>query len=1318
MGNTFWCGQPAIQAALNDGSLLAAASSGPVSPQVQAGVSQGILPVRGSGPPVAVVYGVLGSPETSSVWHDVVALLKDGVAFGHASPADSVPDQQTLGGYGVELHIKSTEYKVVDEDASSGGEDAQDDPDASSAPRPPVAGIHFSVLAARVPGAEKSLVALESQLAEEETVKPLKKWQVRDLGLRAADMIVSAEDPLAVMNRLAHAFPVMAHVVARRPAISPKLRSELSSTARNAGGSGVSRLAINGRAFPLEQGNPFDLYTLVAEESGFAQQIQALGLTPQATGELLSLVDNPSGGGGGDDAIRVRVDAARHIAYLNNLARDPMYQAWPKSLAVLTKPTQGFHRVRKNVVTAIYAADLASPKALGTIYQLAQFHNAKAPLRFGLLPILSDSSSHATTAVTKAFLSIRSEVSSKAAWGFLTSLAVAARGQQPTDAMIEGVLSQVDGYESDLDSVPSLDADPEVSEEFEALHQYVSDLGIPGDSLIVNTFVLDTNGPLQSVLATSLQQELARLGRKVADKSLAAETNVFKYVNAEEGVMSAFSTLVLPTAESPLTISPLPKDACARVGKDNWVYGSPSGPEEKYTLTVLVAGLANDPSVTCVFDTLQSSIEGSGAHPDTRLGILDPRGSDGLSWASDDVVVSINGRVIRVPPSAACTSFSSADVALALRMERESRVKSLLASNSITAALDQAANGAATEWSDEFALAASIVFADARRTPGGIASLFDTDADDAATSESLVVLGSPSSAGAGWLSVRSVIDPLSEEALTFVPLVKSLIESFDAQVLVRMNPVSGLESVPLQKFYGYALNPSLAFDKQSGVRVKTGVVFSGLPTEHLLTLGVVSPEAWLVEPVVAVHDLDNLRLEDLRAGESVEAVYELDALLVEGRAYQVEPIEPPTGLELVLREGTEDGSIAQDTVVMANLGYFQLKAGPGLWNLGLKPERRSEELYAMLNVTDFSLLNRNTDPGAVASAALDNGVGRAVAVTSFAGASINLSVAKKAGKEDETLLGGDSGSGGDVISSMWSSLTGSGGGGEPDGGVINVFSVASGHLYERFLKVMIKSVLANTESKVKFWFIRNFLSPSFKDFIPRYAEAAGFEYELVTYKWPRWLNGQTEKQRLIWGYKILFLDVIFPLDLDKVIFVDADQIVRADMKELVEMDLQGAPYGFTPFCDSNQETEGFRFWKQGYWASHLRGKPYHISALFVIDLRKFRSMSAGDALRGTYQSLSQDPNSLSNLDQDLPNYLQHQVPIFSLPQPWLWCQAWCAADTLDSAKTIDLCNNPLTKVPKLVNAKRFDEWVQYDEEVKAIEDGREHHQQQQQHDEL
>ena len=37
------------------------------------------------------------------------------------------------------------------------------------------------------------------------------------------------------------------------------------------------------------------------------------------------------------------------------------------------------------------------------------------------------------------------------------------------------------------------------------------------------------------------------------------------------------------------------------------------------------------------------------------------------------------------------------------------------------------------------------------------------------------------------------------------------------------------------------------------------------------------------------------------------------------------------------------------------------------------------------------------------------------------------------------------------------------------------------------------------------------------------AKEYGFKYELVQYKWPRWLNQQTEKQRIMWGWVPLAL---------------------------------------------------------------------------------------------------------------------------------------------------------------------------------------------------
>ncbi|ETO27492.1 UDP-glucose ceramide glucosyltransferase-like 1 isoform 2 [Reticulomyxa filosa] len=269
---------------------------------------------------------------------------------------------------------------------------------------------------------------------------------------------------------------------------------------------------------------------------------------------------------------------------------------------------------------------------------------------------------------------------------------------------------------------------------------------------------------------------------------------------------------------------------------------------------------------------------------------------------------------------------------------------------------------------------------------------------------------------------------------------------------------------------------------------------------------------------------------------------------------------------------------------------------------------------------------------------------------------------------------------------------------------------------------MMITTLRNTKAgHVKFWFFGQFLSPRFKQFIPEFEKKYNCSIELMDYRWPEWLRAQTEKQRIIWAYKILFLDVLFPIDLERVIFVDADQIVRSDVLELWDMDLEGKPYGYTPFCDSNSAVEGFRFWKQGYWLNHLQGKSYHISALYVVDLNTFRRMRAGDSLRVVYEQLSADPNSLVCVLFLMPmsfivddffffkknNFKTHpgkfgprSTQLCSTHGSDIFTTARMALD----AKTIDLCNNPLTKEPKLEKAKRLiTEWEQVDKEATDFE---------------
>lgn len=666
---------------------------------------------------------------------------------------------------------------------------------------------------------------------------------------------------------------------------------------------------------------------------------------------------------------------------------------------------------------------------------------------------------------------------------------------------------------------------------------------------------------------------------------------------------------------------------------------------------------------------------------------LQPLARD-LGFAPGKTGVVVNGRAVHIPDGSA---LDSEDVNLLLAYERTRRIMP------VAKAVDDLAFGAKFSEPLEFAkltsLAALSTISD---VPEG---MFESSSDIrlnlfgkwTASPSVLTVSNSEDPT----INIVVSIDPTSELAQKWLPILKVVSELAGVQLKIFLNPQDKINELPIKRFYRFVLDPKPSFAADGSLAQPTAS-FSGVPLEALLTLGMDVPSSWLVAPKDSVYDLDNIKLSAVKNG-NVDAIYALEHILIEGHSRDLTDRSPPRGVQLNL--GTEENLEYADTIIMANLGYFQFKTQPGLWKISLKPGR-SQQIFNLDSVGSLGYSPKVGD---------DN---TEVALLSFQGKTLFPRLSRKKGQEQEDVLetGPKPGSAMDYVSKGLSFASGilsnvgvSTGARANEHADINIFSVASGHLYERMLNIMMVSVMKNTNHSVKFWFIEQFLSPSFKSFLPHLAAEYGFTYEMVTFKWPHWLRAQREKQREIWGYKILFLDVLFPLSLDKVIFVDADQIVRTDMHDLVTLDLDNAPYAFTPMCDSRTEMEGFRFWNQGYWKTFLRGKPYHISALYVVDLNRFRALAAGDRLRGQYQMLSADPNSLSNLDQDLPNHMQHNLPIKSLPQEWLWCETWCSDEALGVARTIDLCNNPQTKEPKLERARRqVPEWGVYDGEIAAL----------------
>lgn len=513
------------------------------------------------------------------------------------------------------------------------------------------------------------------------------------------------------------------------------------------------------------------------------------------------------------------------------------------------------------------------------------------------------------------------------------------------------------------------------------------------------------------------------------------------------------------------------------------------------------------------------------------------------------------------------------------------------------------------------------------------------------------------------VEVLVIADPGEEYSQPLVEMVEPLLSFDDVDVRILLHTAIENEASLPQSSYG-ALHPVIKpkFKEGRHQPESSSILLVGLKGLSG-RFSIDTPFSWHVVQYKSSEDLD---IQNVSTSKSQWAVFQLKNLLVDGYVKDIGTGSSPHNALLEISRN----KFAQDTSILGALGYFQFRVLPGHYNLCSKSARNS---YGLLSASkDFNSSREVLDEIPIQVYSLHgNHLSVRLQLTTY-----TPKHAKKAGLREVRYFDAD----------------------------IDIFTIASGDQYERLVSIMFASVVAHTRKVPKFWLLEEFLSAKFKLNLPVLAAKLGFKYEFVSYKWPIWLRSQHLVRRTVWGYKILFLDVLFPQDLTRVIFIDADQVLRADLMELMAVDLEGAPYGFTPMCESRQDMAGFHFWKEGYWAKLLQDDlKYHISAMFVVDLNEFKKRRVGDILRSHYQRLSSDPSSLLNLDQDLPNNLQRHVPIHSLPKEWLWCPTWCAEEELVTAKAIDLCDDPSSNENKIDRARRvIKEWNDYDRKLELI----------------
>ncbi|XP_078118090.1 UDP-glucose:glycoprotein glucosyltransferase 2 isoform X1 [Sander vitreus] len=1320
--------------------------------------------------PVVILYAEIGTKKFTSFHKVLSEKAGEGTLIYvlRHFVANPKPQKMLLSGYGVELAIKSTEYKAVDDTKVKDSKaviNAEDDNNDE------VQGFIFGTLKKLHPELQEQLVELRKHLLEStDDMVPLKVWEMQDLSVQAAARIMSVPkfDALKLLQDLSQNFPSKARSLTR-VAVKQEMRKEIVENQKRLSETigvhpGDGELFINGLHIDLDIHNPFSILEILRGEARVLEGLHNLDIKGEHQGKLLRLPVNAV-----DDSYALDI---RHpaIMWINDIENDPVYRSWPTGVQELLRATFPgvIRQIRRNFFNLVLILDPIQEESVELVKLAELFYKHKIPLRIGFVFVVNtkdeiDGFSDAGVGFYRLLNYIADEYDLSQALMSVVSLYNKVDAGKTLSADTISAYLKRKFPKANAERILGIESEYDDKRKHGALFYKKSGLGALPLALFNGVPLSpDEMDPdeLETIILQRIMDTTTAFQRAVFMGQVTDGLDVVDYLMEQASVVPRMNPLILSTDRKYLDFTAHPvvddwedatmfsyydsRDKTAVMAK-RMKYFTNSDEDGMSAVTVWIAG---DFEKVSGRKLLFNALKHMKASPGVRVGVIDnPSGKPSEDntvlyraiWASlltqkNKAAAEFVQKLLKEESSQLLQQGTKMKDLLIQGMDRDSFEKkfntlevdfirsqqlfcqdvlklspghqAVISNGRILGPFDEQEEFTVEDFHllEKITLSSSAEKVKAKVKLMGMKPKHASDlvmkVDALLTAapkgevrrdvhfikDSHSVLHLSPRENEVFYDVVAIVDPLTREAQKMSPLLIVLSQVVNVRLQVFMNCRAKLSEMPLKSFYRFVLESDVNFLANDTVSPGPVARFMELPESPLLTLNMITPESWMVQAVRSPHDLDNIHLQEVSG--VVTAEYELEHLLLEGHCFDLSTGQPPRGLQFTL--GMSRDPLMYDTIVMANLGYFQLKANPGAWILRLR-KGRSEDIYQILT-------HDGTDSPADAGDVI-------VVLNSFHSKIIKVRVQKKAEKINEDLLSENSESKG-----LWDSIASiTGGGSKKDDGekkkedVLNIFSVASGHLYERFLRIMMLSVLRHTKTPVKFWFLKNYLSPSFKETISHMAESYGFQFELVQYKWPRWLHQQTEKQRIIWGYKILFLDVLFPLAVDKIIFVDADQIVRADLKDLRDFELEGAPYGYTPFCDSRREMEGYRFWKTGYWASHLGHRRYHISALYVVDLKKFRKIAAGDRLRGQYQALSQDPNSLSNLDQDLPNNMIHQVAIKSLPQEWLWCETWCDDTSKVTAKTIDLCNNPKTKEPKLTAAARIvPEWVEYDNEIKQL----------------
>lgn len=291
-----------------------------------------------------------------------------------------------LGGYGIALDIKNTEYKVLDDRSSSGVRLMENDAIEAEL-ETDIHGFYFATLKNRYPSLETELQAFKESLQQEEksTAESILPLQMKDLGLKAVQRITHSQDPLRQLMEVSCDLPAVAASVARVP-VPENLKDEALKM-NDIYGAESGSVYVNDQKILLDSTsfNVFELQQTLREVLDFKRACEAMNLTENDISSLTSILSNY------EDQERERVIRLSsdilsnpYITYLNDIQHDSRYARFSSSVNRFLMPLFQLPIVRANYISRIIVMDPQHVQ-LNVLQSIYEFIQQGYPVQWGII---------------------------------------------------------------------------------------------------------------------------------------------------------------------------------------------------------------------------------------------------------------------------------------------------------------------------------------------------------------------------------------------------------------------------------------------------------------------------------------------------------------------------------------------------------------------------------------------------------------------------------------------------------------------------------------------------------------------------------------------------------------------------------------------------------------------------------------------------------------------------------------------------------------------------------------------------------------------